>query len=267
VHVQRVKSAFVVTLSVCAWSFVATASAQSSTGAGGADASGPTVTAPYFPFASPAPLSSLVSQTVRWSASDPLGICGTDLEESIDGAAFVPIELPSATATSIVREHAMDPNGEHVHRYRYRVRATNCAGQTSAYKTSWAFAPYVYDGESDGPVLYDDFWGSSSVDGDDYILDTFDWSTTPGATATFPTLNTGTPHIRRVAWVAARGPDRGVANVIVDGTQVATVKLKASALMPRRVVWQKAWRTAGPHTVKIQVVSGLVDVDAIEVLF
>jgi hypothetical protein len=100
-----------------------------------------------------------------------------------------------------------------------------------------------------------------------YILGTEDYSATPGAFATFPTLDTSIPHIRRVAWVAARGPDRGVANVIVDGTQVATVNLKAATFMPRRVAWQKAWGTAAAHTVKIQVVSGLVDVDAIEVLF
>jgi hypothetical protein len=60
---------------------------------------------------------------------------------------------------------------------------------------------------------------------------------------------------------AAR-PDGGTATVYLDGAAVATVKLSARA-DPRAVVWQKAWTTTGEHTIRIQMVSGRVDIDAL----
>ena len=68
-------------------------------------------------------------------------------------------------------------------------------------------------------------------------------------------------------WVARRGPTRGKAEILVNGTKVATVDLYASAYQNQRIVWTKAWSTSAKRTVTIRVLgtSGRprVDLDAI----
>ena len=71
---------------------------------------------------------------------------------------------------------------------------------------------------------------------------------------------------RSIAWVAATGPTRGSAKVLVDGVAVGSVSLHASTTSYRKVVGSRSWATAGPHTLTL-VVSGTsghprVDVDA-----
>jgi hypothetical protein len=109
------------------------------------DTTAPSVMTPWFPFASPFPLDGdrPALSPVRWSASDESRICRDELEQSVDGGAFAPIAVASPTATSIHREHAFG------RRYRYRLRTTDCAGNTSTWKTSWAFSPGVADDRAD----------------------------------------------------------------------------------------------------------------------
>jgi hypothetical protein len=56
---------------------------------------------------------------------------------------------------------------------------------------------------------------------------------------------------RAIAWVARRGPDRGLAQVWVDGVLEDTVDLGASSLGSRSVVFARSWATAGTHTLRI----------------
>lgn len=193
---------------------------------------------------------------MTWSASDLSGICRYDLELS-SGGAFAPVPLTSATATSITREHAFGQL------YQYRVRATDCAGNTSAYRTAKAFTPYVDDGQP----------GGSSGSGSDLVLDP-DWtrlpepgelprhallSLTPGSRVTYRA------YARRVSWIAPRSPDRGSARVSVNGLEVAIVDLSASTRR-RGVVWQKRWSSPGNNRIVVEVLEGRVDVDAFAIL-
>ncbi len=93
------------------------------------DTNAPTVKAPWFPFATPFPrdAASTAPSKVSWTTADLPGICmySYALQVSIDGGRFETVPRASRTATSITREHASG------HRYRYRVRATDCAGNTS----------------------------------------------------------------------------------------------------------------------------------------
>ena len=69
-----------------------------------------------------------------------------------------------------------------------------------------------------------------------------------------------------VAWVASKGPKRGVAKVYLDGVLSRTVDLYAATVADRIVAATAAWPTQGTHTIKV-VVSGtagrpIVEVDA-----
>jgi hypothetical protein len=73
-----------------------------------------------------------------------------------------------------------------------------------------------------------------------------------------------------VSWVAQRGPDRGRAEVWLDGELAQTIDLYASSAKPRRVIYSASLDSAGTHTLEVRVLgtkraasSGTrVDVDA-----
>jgi hypothetical protein len=75
---------------------------------------------------------------------------------------------------------------------------------------------------------------------------------------------------RGIAWVTTRGPDRGAVKVYLDGTLVATVDTRASALGFRYVAWSRTWGSSGTHTLRLVAVGTAgrprFDLDAIEVL-
>ena len=58
---------------------------------------------------------------------------------------------------------------------------------------------------------------------------------------------------RSVAFHGPVGPTRGRAEVWVDGKRVGVVDLRAGTFHPRRVLFEKRWRSAGTHTVKLVV--------------
>ena len=94
------------------------------------------------------------------------------------------------------------------------------------------------------------------------------WSGKAGATATFST------NAADVALIAARGPNRGIAEVFVDGLKVATLDLYAASLQPRRTVYVRHFSTAGSHTVRVRVTGthvaastgNRVDIDGVALL-
>ena len=72
---------------------------------------------------------------------------------------------------------------------------------------------------------------------------------------------------RMVALVSRLGPTRGYVVILVNGTQVAAVPLRASTASYRRVVWTKWWPTSATRTVTFRVMSvpgpDWVDIDAV----
>ncbi len=73
------------------------------------------------------------------------------------------------------------------------------------------------------------------------------YSKNRGASATFQFNSTA------VAWVAARGPQRGRARVFVDGVLRSTVDLYAASFAERRIVFLASGLSAGQHTIKVVV--------------
>jgi hypothetical protein len=53
--------------------------------------------------------------------------------------------------------------------------------------------------------------------------------------------------------VTTKGPNRGKAEIWVDGARVKTVDLYRATTSYRELVWAMNWETAGTHTVVIKV--------------
>lgn len=105
------------------------------------------------------------------------------------------------------------------HRYSERSLAIDYSG-------SWR--PARHSGYAGGSVLY---------------------ATGAGATATI--TFTGS----RIAWYGPVGPTRGEARISVDGKAVRTVNLKRSSFDPTTTLYSASWKTAGPHTLQIEVLA------------
>jgi hypothetical protein len=94
------------------------------------------------------------------------------------------------------------------------------------------------------------------------------WSSRAGATASFSTS------AAEVGLVAGVGPDRGRAEVRVDGTLVATLDLYAAAAGARQLVFTRHFTTSGLHKVSLKVLGShaaastgnRVDLDAVVLL-
>jgi hypothetical protein len=103
-------------------------------------------------------------------------------------------------------------------------------------------------GERSWLVSYQGTWRTAHHDR--YTGDTVAYSTTAGASATF--RFTG----RSVTWFGPVGPTRGKARVYVDGGYVRTVDLRRGGFSAHDAVFRRSWKTAGSHTLMIEVVGG-----------
>ena len=72
---------------------------------------------------------------------------------------------------------------------------------------------------------------------------------------------------RDIAWLAVKGPGRGVAYVAINGVRVATVNLYSKTVEPREVVWHRSFESFTNGTLTIQVAGTAghpsVDVDSL----
>ncbi len=132
-------------------------------------------------------------------------------------------------------------------RYVARVMAAYQSGlgtevPTAAAATASALRRYS---EKTASIAYTGAWKSASYWR--YAGGAVKYATTAGATASF--TFTGT----KVIWYGPVGPTRGKARVLIDGTYVATVDQHAKSFSARKAVFAKAWATAGPHTIVIEV--------------
>jgi hypothetical protein len=208
------------------------------------------VKAPTASFSSPIG-TSRIPVAIAWAATDPGGVCRYDLQESVDGGGFTTLTPAAPTDTSTVRSQ------HDGHRYRYRVRATDCAGNAGAWTPGPSQALDVRDQNEPG-ISYSGTWALERPAG--AWRKTLRYARVAGRSVTY--RFTG----RNVAFIAAVGPDRGRARIYVDGALARTVDLHADAVGQRRVVYQRRWVGDGTHSLRV-VVSGTpgrprVDADA-----
>ena len=221
----------------------------------GIDTVAPTVTAPKTSLARAIFFGSAPAVKLTWSATDALsGADRYELARSVDGGAWVTVskKIHGAPDALLALETGHD--------YRFRVRAVDRAGNVSAWATGSTFR---FGGVQDtsASIHYGGTWTTQT--GTSLWGGTTHSSTGAGATATY--RFTG----RSIAWIATYGPNRGKAQVYVDGVLKATVDLYASVTVPKGLVWTANYATSATRTVKIKVLgtSGRprVDVDGFAV--
>jgi hypothetical protein len=172
----------------------------------------------------------------------------TPVQVSRNGGAWATLALSAANATSVTRTLSLGTA------YRFRVRATDRAGNASA----WRYTPVVrasrYDDRS-AAVKWSSGW---TVAGGVHVAH----AAGRLATMTF----TG----QAVGIIAPKGPGYGWAQVYVDGTLAGTVNLNSTTPVVSRIVWQRSFGVVGTHTLRVRTLGTIghpsVAVDGFAVL-
>jgi hypothetical protein len=218
----------------------------------------PTVTAPTVSLRSGAALAgSSIPLVVRWtgSAGGGSGIDRYQLARSRDrGTTWTTVSSSLGTPTANVTTPASGT-------IRFRARAVDAAGTIGPWKSGPVLTPRLVQHTADA-VLVTGSWlaeACASCSGGSTM-----YAEAAGASARY--AFTG----RSIALVTSRGPDRGQAEIHVDGTLVVSVDLYAASAANRVLAWQQTWPAPGAHTVSVVVVGTpgrpRVDVDAFAVL-
>ena len=221
------------------------------------DRTPPRTTAPTARITVPgtAALTSVLA-TVTWSGSDDFtGVARYELQASVAGGAWTPVALATPLSTTFAASIVPATT------YRYRVRATDAAGNTGGWATSAVVTP-VATPETSAAARYSGTWtlalSSGSYGG------RVKYASRAGASVSYTFVG------RQVVWMAPKSKTRGSARVYIDGVYRATVSLYSVTTRNRQLVYSYAWAGNGTHTIKL-VVAGTagrprVDLDAFVIL-
>jgi hypothetical protein len=194
--------------------------------------------------------------TCHLAATDAAGIKSYQLQQKKGTGSWVAVSLPSPTATSV--DVSLEPTAT----YTFRLRATDNANNTSAWVTTAAGKLRRLQEQSTA-IAYTGSWTRSALTGASggYVRHA-------AVSARIAKL---TFSGRSVAFVSTLAKARGVAEIWLDGTKVATVDLYAPSATKKRIAWvSSAPLSTGTHTLEIRVTgtrnaaatSTRVDVDA-----
>ena len=124
--------------------------------------------------------------------------------------------------------------------------STDVAGTATSISTSWIDPSDTRVPDNSPDIVYRSLWGVAGHPS--YSNDRAKYATRQGASASITFSGRG------IAWFGPVGPTRGTARVYVDGKAVATVDLRRSTFVPRRLLFARPL-TAGTHTFRIVVTS------------
>ena len=177
------------------------------------------------------------------------GLAGYELDQSVNGGAWTVVSASQLAASASV----VASSGTSL---RYRVIATDTAGNASAPVLSAVIKPSLYQQTATG-TKYVGTWHTLSASA--FVGGSEKYATAKGASVTYVVTARG------FAWVAALGPTRGSATVYINGVKAGTVNLHATTTAYRFVAFGRTYATSRKLTVKI-VVAGTsghsrVDVD------
>ena len=195
----------------------------------------PVVTAPFAKLGAQVIGSSTVVTSVQWTGSDVgLGIAKYELQVSTNGGSYTGVGLSKPTSTAGGKALTYGRT------YRFRVRATDKAGNVGAWVYGLTFKAQVYQ---QSYFSFTGLWWVSNWSA--YSGGHAESTVNPGATATY------SPTGYTFGWVAVKGPTRNVAQVWIDGVLSATVNLHASTTTTKVIVWSKTFGSSAPHTFQI----------------
>ena len=190
---------------------------------------------------------------ISWAGTDALsGIKHFDLAESVDGGTFHTVASPTAATVTLHLKAG--------HSYRFKVRATDKAGNVSGFTTGSKFTLTAFQ-ETAGSINFSSGWTQQALSG--AFGGSVKFAKLAGKTATFSFTGS------QVAWVSTIGTNRGSATVKLNGGAANTVSTHGASLTTATVVFFKTV-TSGAHTLTLKVLgtSGhpRVDVDAFLVI-
>jgi subtilisin family serine protease len=203
--------------------------------------------------------SNTVTLRASWpAATDPSDtIVGYQVEHSVDGGAFGgTISTTAATRTAAFRSLAFSAT------HRFRVRAQDSDGDWSPWvETASSVFPSAIGDRSAG-VTYHGTWRrmvSTPATGGSITT-----TTRAGAWVSYRFTGTG------IAVVAPTSAIRGKVRVYIDGVYRATLDLRTSSTISRRVVYARSFGGSGTHAIVLKALgtSGrpMVSLDAFVVL-
>jgi hypothetical protein len=233
---------------------------MSGAGSGGTSGGGtllakPTVAAPSASFVAGTSGQTKVTLRLTWAASPSPNVVRYELQYSRDSGTWTSISLPSATA--LTADAALPAKSY----YRFRLRATDSAGTVGDWVVS-ASRKLGKPQETSTALAYSGTW-SSQV----YLA---------GASASYVKKTAVAGNRVRYAFsgtsvgvITTLGPARGMAELWLDGTRVASLDLYAATLQTARVVWVSSV-TSGSHVLEVRALgtknslstAARVDVDA-----
>ena len=196
-------------------------------------------------------VGATVPVRLTWSASDgESGIAEVSHNWNCTGSDSGSWMLPG-TATTVVK--ALHLNATCT---QYYVLPINGSGiQTGPLGPQPTITVKAIQGTTTG-LVYGKTWGTQTSSS--FLGGSTRYATAAGATFTY--TFTG----RAIGFVTTKAPNRGKAEVWVDGKKLAVLDLKATKATYRQLVWQKVWGSAGKHVVRIKVLgtAGRPRVDA-----
>lgn len=209
---------------------------------GQTDLTPPTVSAPDADFranVAVAKTSTPLKLRVDFTATDTSGIVSTQLKQKVGSAAFANVSLASAAA--VTADLSVTPSATTSR--QFRARATDTAANTSPYTTASPFKVRAFQNGS-ASVVQSGAWTTSSLTS--FYGGSVRRSGAVGAQQSLTTT------MQDAAVVSTLGPNRGIAQVWVDGVLVATIDLYSATTQYRRVVWATDFGTAASHTVVLR---------------
>jgi len=192
----------------------------------------------------PVTASSTMPVSLSWTASSTASVTGYQLEQSDNGGAFSPVTVASGatSATSSIALGTLSAPATH----QWRVRAC-----TATACSIWVTGPTVTSAPIDNntSTSYNGTFSSQNVAGS--YGGSVQFSSTANARATTSQAFRVTGN---VAWISTKGPDRGRANVSIDGGAPTTVDLYAPTQQKAAIVFvANGLSTGATHTVVVTV--------------
>jgi len=174
---------------------------------------------------------------VTWAAATGgAGLAGYEVQHSSDGGrTWRTLSLPRATSTTTTA--TLSP-GSH----RFRVRATDTRGVVGTWATGSAFTLRI---QQQSAAIYrsTERWATTRQSG--ALGGSIAQTRTAGATATIR-LTAG-----HLSWVGTTAPNRGKAEVLIDGRRHAVLDLYSPTTRTRVVLFTTAL-SPGSHTLTIR---------------
>ncbi|KQP97441.1 MULTISPECIES: fibronectin type III domain-containing protein [unclassified Rathayibacter] len=214
----------------------------------------PDVTAPSTPTGLAATQEGTAAR-VTWNATPEADVAGYRVYRSTGGSAWSQISPAAGVAGTSHLDSGLQPGQT----YSYQLTAFDASGNTSARTASASMTMAI---ASVGPGSYEN--------DDDAITYTGTWKTvtsTMDSGGTFSQLTTtGYAELSfggtGVSWTARKNQSSGIADVLIDGTKVASVDLYSASTQYRQTVYQVSGLPDGDHTLRI-VYTGTKNASAI----